>query len=223
MLYWAVSDVIIAIFPPSGRPTTPDGVLHHLVMTLAGLAAIWLMHRTGFPAAWDARFPVRKRLLLPTLIGATTGVYAIGMELAFGLVRTFQQTTGLTVTIGFPQSILVYSSVAALLELRFLMLPVPLLLWLISTVVLRGRGHKPTFWVLAVLSSCIELVLQAVALLGPGDGAIAPLTFVLFGVGAFAANFSAAVMFRRYGLLAAVLVRVGNYLAWHILFGNFFL
>jgi hypothetical protein len=223
MLYWVISDVIIALFPPSGRPTSPQGWLLHLSVTLAGLATIWCMHRTGFPAAWDTRIPARQRLLLPFLIGAITGALSIGLELSFGLLSTFQETTGLTVTIGFPQSILAYSSITSFLEFQYLLLPVPLLLWFISAVILRGRGQTPIFWVLAVLSSCIELVLQSVALLGSEGVAIEPLVLGSYLTNAFICNFSAAVLFRRYGLLAPILVRVGNYMVWHVLFGNFFL
>ncbi len=51
MAYWALTDVLITQFPPSGRPVRPDGWPVHALFTLAGLAVIWCMHRTGFPAA----------------------------------------------------------------------------------------------------------------------------------------------------------------------------
>ncbi len=38
----------------------------------------------------------------------------------------------------------------------------------------------------------------------------------------FAHNFASAVFLRRYGLLAAILVRLGHYVVWHIIYGNFF-
>ena len=41
MLYWAISDIIIAIFPPSGRPVSPTSWLLHVGVTLAGLVTIW--------------------------------------------------------------------------------------------------------------------------------------------------------------------------------------
>ncbi len=37
----------------------------------------------------------------------------------------------------------------------------------------------------------------------------------------FAVNFASAIFLRRYGLLAAILVRLGHYMVWHILYGNF--
>jgi hypothetical protein len=223
-LYWAISDIIIGIFPPSGRPVSPTSWPLHLAVTLAGMGTIWCLHRTGFPAAWDARIPAREWLLLPTLIDAVFGMLLIGMELSFGLLRGFQQATGLTVTIGFPQSILAYSSIASFLEFQYLLLPVSLLLWLISAVILRGRGQTATFSVLAVLTSMIEPALALAVLLGSSAGGA--LNLFALGVNAaisFGCNVSAAVLFRRYGLLAPILVRVGTYMVWHVFFGTLFL
>jgi hypothetical protein len=53
--------------------------------------------------------------------------------------------------------------------------------------------------------------------------AIDPLVFGLYAAVGFGCNFGAAVMFRRYSLLAPILVRAGNYMVWHVLSGNFFL
>jgi hypothetical protein len=102
-------------------------------------------------------------------------------------------------------------------------LPVSLLLWLIAGVVLRGRGEAPIFWVLALLASAIEPLQQGPDVLAAAGGSITMLGFALYAVHSFGFNFSAAVLFRRYGLLAPILVRVGNYIIWHILFGHLYL
>ncbi len=52
------------------------------------------------------------------------------------------------------------------------------------------------------------------------NGAIGPVAFAAYALHSYAFNFTAAVTFRRYGLLAPVLVRPCNYLVWHILYGN---
>jgi hypothetical protein len=217
MAYWALTDVLIALFPPGGRQIPPDGWLTHLLYTLAGLAAIAAMHRTGFPAAWDERIPAGRRLLLPLLVGVVGGFLTIGTDVLGGVLATVETLTGQAVNVAFPGSLLVYSAAAVHQELRFLLLPLPVLLWLISDVLLRGRGQKLTFWTLAALSSAIEPALQAMALLNIfGAGVV--VTLVSLG---FAVNLASAVFLRRYGLLAAVLVRLGYYLVWHILYGNF--
>jgi hypothetical protein len=221
MAYWAFADVIIFMFPPGGRQVSPDGWLVHLLVTVVGLAAIWCMHRTGFPAAWDARVPARRRVLLPLLVGAGFGLLAIALELFSGSLKKLEAATG-PVTVAFPGSLLVYSSGAIYLELLFLIAPVSLLLWLISRVLLRGRAQTPTFWVLAVLSSAAEPGLQGAAVVAQAQGTIEPLAVALYAIHGFAFNFAAAALFRRYGLLAPILVRLGNYMVWHVLFGNFF-
>jgi hypothetical protein len=180
------------------------------------------MRRTGFPAAWDARTPASRRLLLPTLVGITFGLLAIGMELYTGTLKNLEATTG-PVTVAFPGSLLVYSAGAITMEMLFLLLPLPPLLWLISVVILRGRGQAPTFWVLALLSAAAEPLLQGTTVVMAAAGTIGPLAIGLYAVHGFAFNFTAAALFRRYGMLAPILVRLGHYMIWHVLYGNFFL
>jgi hypothetical protein len=222
MAYWALVDGLLTIFPSGGRQVPPDGWLTHLILTLVGLGVVWCMHRTGFPAAWDTRTPARRRLLLPTLFGIAFGLLAIGMELYTGTLKNLEATTG-PVTVAFPGSLLVYSAGAITMEMLFLLLPLPPLLWLISVVIFRGRGQAPTFWALAMLSAAAEPLLQGATVVAMADGAIEPLAIGLYAVHGFAFNFTAVALFRRYGLLAPILVRLGHYMIWHVLYGNFFL
>jgi hypothetical protein len=222
MSYWALADGLLAIFPPGGRQLPPDGWLTHLILTLVGLGVVWCMHRTGLPAAWDVRTPARRRLLLPTLVGVAFGLLAIGMELYTGTLKNLEATTG-PVTVAFPGSLLVYSAGAITMEMLFLLLPLPPLLWLISVVILRGRGQVPTFWALALVSAVAEPLLQGTTVVIAAEGTIGPLAIGLYAVHGFAFNFTAVALFRRYGLLAPILVRLGHYMIWHVLYGNFFL
>lgn len=223
MAYWALTDIFIGIFPPGGRQVQPDGWLTHLGFTLAGLVAIAAMHRTGFPAAWDVRFPARNRLLLPLLVGAAGGMLAIGIELYGGASKIIAAKLGGAFNVAFPGSLLVYSAGAITMEAIFLLIPLPLLLWLISGVVLRGRAQTQTFWALAVVSSAAEPLLQGTSIVMLAEGAIPTPVVVMYAIESFAHNFASAYLFRRYGLLAAILVRLGHYMVWHVVFGNFFM
>ena len=62
MAYWALASVMLAVFPSTGRSFPPLGVLIHLGVMLAGLAALWCMHQCTFPAAWDERIPAQHLL-----------------------------------------------------------------------------------------------------------------------------------------------------------------
>jgi hypothetical protein len=223
MAYWALADVLLARFPPGpgGRQVAPEGWAALAVYAALGLVGVWCAARTGFPAAWDARLPAARRLLLPLLAGAGFGALAIVIEEATHSLRILEGILG-PATVAFPASLLVYSAGAIKWELLFLLFPVPALLWLVSGVALRGRGQTRTFWVLAALAAALEPVVQGVPLLLVSAGAIGPAAFAAYAVHSYAFNLAAAVGFRRYGLLAAVLVRLGDYAVWHVGYGNFF-
>jgi hypothetical protein len=98
------------------------------------------MHRTGFPAAWDARILTRRRLLLPQLVGVVGGLLTIGIDVAGGVLATVEALTGQSVNVALPGSLLVYSAAAFHQELKLLLFPLPVLLWLLSDVLMRGQA-----------------------------------------------------------------------------------
>jgi hypothetical protein len=221
MAYWAATDLVIARFAPGGRPVRPDGWATHLALTVAGLGGVWCAARTGFPAAWDARIPATHRLLRPALLGVGFGLLAVVTEEITGATEALEAALGQPFTVAFPGSLLVYSAGSVVWEAFFLLIPVPILLWLISNVALGGRGQGLTFRVLAALSAAAEPALQGGMLLGASGGVIGPGIFAAYVAQAYAFNLTAALAFRRYGLLAPVLLRLAYYLVWHVAYGNF--
>ena len=222
MAYWALADVLLARSPPGpeGRQVAPEGWPALAVYGALGLVGVWCAARTGFPAAWDARLPAARRLLVPALAGAGFGLLAIAIEEATHSLRILEGLLG-PATVAFPASLLVYSAGAITWERLFLLFPVPAVLWLVAGVVLRGRGQARTFWGLAALSAAAEPLLQGVPLLVLSAGAIGPAVFAAYAAHGYAFNVAAAVGFRRADLLAPVLVRLGDYLVWHVRYGNF--
>jgi hypothetical protein len=223
MAYWLVADVLLTVYPPdpSGRQLPPDGALGIGVFAAFGLVGIWCAARTGFPAAWDARIRASRRLLLPVLLGVAFGAIAITIEEVTRSLHLLEAVFG-PANVAFPSSVLVSTVGAIKWELMFLLFPLPLLLWVISGLILRGRGETRTFWILAAVCAAIEPLLQGVPLMVLANGAIGPAAFAAYALHSYAFNFTAAVSFRRYGLLAPILVRLGNYTVWHVLYGNFF-
>jgi hypothetical protein len=223
MAYWAVADALLASFPApaTGRQLLPEGWGALGVFAVFGLIGTAFAARTGFPAAWDARIPATRRLLLPFAVGVGFGTLAILIEELTRSVHLLEATFG-PANVAFPASLLVSTAGEIKYELLFLLFVVPTLLWLVSNLALRGRGQPHTFWALAALSAAIEPAMQGIPLFVLANGAIGPAAFGTYLVHSYAFNFAAAVSFRRYGLLAPVLVRLGNYLVWHVLYGNFF-
>src|SRR3712207_7547015 len=60
----------------------------------------------------------------------------------------------------------------SLVDVEYRLFTVPFLLWLISGLLLRGRGQARTFWVLAAVSTLFEPLLQGVGLFIMGGGTI---------------------------------------------------
>jgi hypothetical protein len=113
--------------------------------------------------------------------------------------------------------VLFYPGGAILVEVLYRLLPIPLVLWLISSVLLRGHAQREVFWTLAVLSSVIEPLSQHLLPLRAG----ATVLFVSqFGLD-YAFNLARAVRFRRVGFPAAIVMRVAMYLVWRVAYGNF--
>jgi hypothetical protein len=222
LMVFLVTVELFIIFVGGGLELDPRAPLFEwpvlLGIGLVGLLGIWLSHRTGFPSAWDIRVSNRQRFLYPTLFGLAIALVEIVVDTIFHGTQLFRNMSGLAAfNAPFPGSLLFYPGGAILVEVIYRLLPLPLLLWLVSNVALRGRGQLQVFWALALLTSFQEPISQTMATFQAG---FVGLAVSLFGA-IFALNLGQAVFFRRYGFLAAVIARVAMYLVWHIVYGNF--
>lgn len=189
-------------------------------MAVLGLAGLWFADRTGFPTGWDQRVSIRKRLVLPILIGLSSGLLMVGLDRLFNIGATVAAANNSpTLNIAFPGSLFAYASGGLWSEVLFRYLPLPLLLFLISNLALRGRSQLKVFWVLAILLAVLEPAVQMLpAIMKPG-APVAPLAMVA-GL-EFAVSLIQNILFRRYGFLASYGLRMGHYSVWHIMYGNF--
>ena len=62
---------------------------------------------------------------------------------------------------------------------------------------------------------------QGVFLFLGGGGVVTPLMLAGYMLTTLPENILAVIFFRRYGLLAPIALRLGEYLVFHILYGNF--
>jgi len=209
--------IIITFFPASFRSAAQTAVFDWPflgVVTIAGLIGIWFAHRTGFPDAWDKEIPNRQRFLIPVLLslGISLPLVAIDLLTHFTTILAAQHGQPRE-NIAFPASVLIYPGGAVIVEVFYRMFLVPLLLWLVSNVALSGRWQVQVFWALALLTSLIEPLTQDMDLLQFGVGLMAAV-FLLD----YALNLTQATLFRKYGFLAAIVMRVAFYAVWHIVY-----
>ena len=177
-----------------------------LIMALLGSVGVYLLERTGFPGIWDARVAIKHKLLIPLLLGLAFGVGFIALRLLGALPNLDKPP--------FPASILYFLYGGILSEIIFRLFPMPLLVWLVSNLLLRGKAQEGVSWVAAVLSSLLEPLAQvgAMALLGINSVAEIAVAFTLI----FCTNLTLARLFRKYGFGASVVMRLAFYLVWHI-------
>lgn len=215
MAYLVLVKLVITAVPTVFRHEAQAAVFDWLALsiwTVAGLAGIFFARKTGFPDAFDECVTHWQRFGRPALLGLGFSAVFVAIDATTHynqlLAAHYNQPQA---NIDFPASLLIYSGGAIIVEVLYRLLLVPLLLWLLSNVALKGRGQEPIFWALALLTSLIEPLSQRVEFLPVG---VAAAVFA----SAFGVNLAQAAVFRRYGLLAAITLRVAFYLVWHILY-----
>ena len=178
-----------------------------LLAALLGLVGVYLSERTGFPGIWDAHISIKRRLLIPLLLGAAFGV-------GFVVLRFFQLLPDLDGP-SFPGSIPYFLYGGVLGEILYRLFPMPLLVWLVSNLLLRGKAQGPVSWTAVVLTSLLEPLSQvgAMLLLGINSGLGITSAFALI----FTTNIAQGCLFRKYGFGACVVMRLAFYLVWHII------
>ncbi|MBC8031213.1 MAG: hypothetical protein H7Z16_13945 [Pyrinomonadaceae bacterium] len=192
-----------------------------LILAVMGLLGLLMARRTGFADIWDERVSHRQRFLIPCIVGLIYGLVTIAPPLLGESNRLHPLVGGSDVHVKLPLSIPYYTYGALFLEIFLRLFCVPLLVWLISNVILRGKWQTPVFWFAAVVVAFYEpmpYMMQDFA----GNTALGSVWVVIRTVigSLFISNVVAAYLFRRYGFLAAVVMRLSHYLIWHIIYGG---
>lgn len=214
--YLALVKLALTLFPQVLRSPAQAKVFEWQFLALwaaLGFAGVSLSERTGFPPAW-AKGSARSRLLIPALWGVVFGLLAIATDAATGWTKAVAAKLGQSsIHIPFPASVLIYPGGAVIVEILYRLFLIPVLLWIVSSLLLRGKGREATFWTLAALTSLLEPLGD----LGLRDQGL-PTMAAVFAQD-YVLNFTQAWFFRRQGFLAAIVVRVAFYLVWHVLWG----
>jgi hypothetical protein len=177
---------------------------------LIGWVGVFLAARAGFAEMWQEDISNAKRWLIPFLIGLVFGLFSIIFDKI--------QPLGEASLIKFPASLVAYPLAGILEEIIFRLFLTTTFVWVISNMLLRGRRQVEVFWGVAVFLGVFYTLSQLSlykSLMGTLDLFIAAQFFVMIG-----ANFIVtAYFYRKYGFLAAISLRMGDYLLWHIVWG----
>jgi hypothetical protein len=192
-----------------------------LIIAVMGLLGLLLARRTGFPEILDERISTRQRFLIPCVIGLVYGMATIGPLLLGNSNRLHPLAVSSDVHVKFPFSIPYYTYGALFLEIFLRLFCLPLLVWLISNLVLRGRGQTAAFWFAALVVAMYEPMPYLTQDLANNTfaGSVWVVLKIITGP-LFISNVAAAYLFRRYGFLAPVVMRLSHYLIWHVIYGG---
>lgn len=180
---------------------------------LAGAVGVALSSRMDLPSAPALRDgDAWGRIAVATAgAGALFGAALLVLDAAFGITAGAAKALGATwVNVALPASLAHYAAGGVLVECLYRLAPIPILGWLIGTVLLRKRANAAVFWSLAIITSLLEPAAQ-LALVRPGAIAAVMAMMML----TFAANLFEASELRRFGWIAPILFRLAFYAVWH--------
>jgi len=184
-----------------------------------GLVGLLLAQKLGFAAVWDPDVTVQQRFLIPACLGVGLGVFFIGADLVF---RQFH-TLGALPHPPFPTSLVASVTAGIGEETIFRLFFVPFWLWLISAMLLKGRGQETVFWIVVLFSALafaaghIPSVMLVTGVRSVCDLPMALLVEIILLNGVL--SVLAAIYLRKFGFLAAVGIHFWADVVWHVVFG----
>ncbi len=178
-----------------------------IAILLAGFVALHLATDAGFPQLWDKSIPNKKRFLIPLSLGLACAA----IQIIFAIFLKFPNFNA-----PFPHSIPAYLAFGTLYEISFHLIPIVLITWLISTIILKEKYSQLIFLLAAVLLSLFEPYTQIRGLIAMEfiNGFWVIISFTLL---IFLANFIPLILFRKYGFLSMIFFRLTDYSVWHII------
>ncbi len=175
---------------------------------LVGWVGVYLAPGTGFAGLWQVDISNVKRYLIPALVGMGIGLLTV--------VFDYIEPIGALSLIKFPASLVAYPLAGILEEIIFRLFLTTTLVWIISNMLLKGRWQEAVFWGVSTFLGIFYTISQ-VDLYNNLVGEVDWPTLAHFFVSIAAYFILAAYFYRRYGFLAAISMRLGDYLVWHII------
>jgi len=185
-----------------------------VIFSTSGLVGVFLSLRTGFSVAWAGEHPFKQTILIPATIGFGIGILMVSIDLLTEFTKLIAARHGVAQQFtNFPSMLFIFTAASIIVEVVYRLFLIPLLLWIISNLILKTKAQSMVFWILAVLTSLLEPLGQY-----PDLQVVPGLLTILLALIYFGINLTQAGFFRKYGFLAAIMIRMGFYFVWHVLY-----
>lgn len=192
-----------------------------------GLAGVAVSSRIGCPPAPERGDTAgwRRVVAWGLGIGLAQGLVGVAETLFPPLGRHYQaldRAAGFTWgNVALPWSIPHYAHAAVISECFFRFAAIAIPVWLLSSLLLKGRFQTPIYWVFAVLSALIE-PFENLVVVKHVSFASMPLIDQIGMLSGILWELVYAWTFRRFGWPAPILMRFGWYLIYRVSAGYFF-
>jgi hypothetical protein len=186
-----------------------------------GFAGLILSRKLGFADIIDSAVSNRQRFISPAVIGVLAGVIIIIGDLIFAPfngIGSFPHPA-------FPSSFFASLSAGIGEELLFRLFFISFWTWLISSVILRGRGKEQTFWIVtsfSALAFALGHIPSLMILAGFSSVDQIPVLLIIEIILLNSTiSIPAAYYLRKWGFLAAVGMHFWADIIWHVIWGLF--
>jgi len=184
-----------------------------------GFLGLKLSQKLGIPNLFSSEVSNRQRFGLPALAGGLIGIFMILVDFVFSQYFHLDRLPHPP----FPTSLLASLSAGIGEEIIFRLFFISFWTWLISYVLLRGKGFLPVYWVISIFSAVafsashfpalsVTTGITSVSQVPP---ALMVEVFLLNG----AISLVAAYFFKKSGYLAAAGVHFWADIIWHVVWG----
>lgn len=241
--YWllvaslALLGAAVVLLPDAGGPMgMPDAELPAprpimALVTLVGLATVYgglgylglrAVRAVDFAGIWDDGVSARQRFGIPATLGILLALLFIAVDILLAAHNGF----GALPHPPFPTSLVASFTAAVGEEIIFRLFLVGGGYWLLSRLVKTPRGREGVFWAVALFSAVAFTSAHLPSflyLVGGGDPAftsLSPILLLELLIMNGSLSLVAALLLRRYGLLAAVGVHFWVDVVWHVIWGG---
>jgi hypothetical protein len=183
-----------------------------VLVAVAGWVGLILGPKAGFPPMTSSHISNWRRLWLPGLVGLGAGLVMVVFDLLHPLGSAAQTQ--------FPDSLAIYALGGLIEEIIIHLFATTLLIWLISGLILRGRYQEPMFWAVAVGGGLLYWLLQVNSIRSFFPELFSAALALQISLVIVVTITAGAYIYRKGGFLAALSLRYGFYLVWHIVWAG---
>lgn len=164
----------------------------------------------GFPDMLEEEIGNRQRLLIPLILGV---IFAIGAIL-FDMLNPYKVPR-----LPIPISIPYWIFVAIFDEFFWRLFLLTFLIWLISRIFKDDEKQEKIFWFVVLLEAVLYMLLQT-SMFIQNVGPITPVLLVQIILIGGGFTVIACYCYRKGGFLAVLVLRLTQYMLYHVLYGG---